>query len=104
MDQRITLQSRSVVTDALGQDTITWTDVATVWAEVVPLRGAELFAAQQIQAEHTLKFRIWYRTDVLTTWRLVWQARNHDITAVLPAGGRNERTEIFATQGIKDGR
>ena len=28
MDQRVTLQSRSVVKDAMGQDTITWVDVA----------------------------------------------------------------------------
>ena len=104
MDQSVTLQSRSVVADAMGQDTITWTTVATVWAEVVPVRGAEFFAAAQTQASQTLKFRIWFREDVDATWRLIWQSRNHDIIAVMPFGRSRERLELYATEGVKDGR
>jgi head-tail adaptor len=41
LTERVTLQSRSVAKDAYGQDTITWTDVATVWARVcAPSAGA----------------------------------------------------------------
>lgn len=103
LDQRITLQSRSVAADAAGQDTITWTDVATVWAQVQAVRGREFFAAAQVQQEQTLKVRIRYRADVLPTWRLVWQGRNHDITGVISVG-RKEMTEIMCLQGVKDGR
>lgn len=103
LDQRVTLQSRSVVQDAHGQDTITWVDVATVWAQVQALRGREFFAAAQVQQEQSLKVRIRYRTGVLTTWRLVWQGRNHDITGVIPVG-RNDMLEIMCLGGVKDGR
>ena len=103
LDQRVTLQSRSTVQDAHGQDTITWVDVATVWAQVQAPRGREFFAAAQVQQEQSLKVRIRYRADVLTTWRLVWQGRHHDITGAIPVG-RNDMLEIMCLAGVKDGR
>lgn len=103
LDQRVTLQSRSVATDANGQDTITWVDVATVWAQCQALRGREFFAAAQVQQEQTVKVRIRYRADVVQTMRLVWQGRAHDITGVVPVG-RKEMLEIMCLQGVKDGR
>lgn len=103
LDQQVTLQSRSVTQDAAGQEVITWVDVATVWAQVQAVRGREFFAAAQTQQEQTVKVRINYRADVLLTWRLVWQGRNHDITGVIPVG-RNDMLELMCLQGVKDGR
>ncbi len=103
LDQRVTLQSRSVVKDAMGQATITWTTEATVWAQVQAVRGREFFAAAQVQQEQTVKVRIRWRTGVSPTWRLVWQGRAHDITGIVPVG-RNDMLEIMCLQGVKDGR
>ena len=103
LDQRITLQSRSVTTDATGQDTITWIDVATVWAQCQALRGREFFAAAQVQQEQSVKVRIRYRADVTQTMRLMWQGNPHDITGVIPVG-RKEMLEILCLAGVKDGR
>lgn len=86
LKERVTLQSRSVAQDAYGQDTITWTTVATVWARVRPLNGREFFAAAQTQQEQTIKAVIRYRADIQHTWRLVWQGRAHDITGIAPMG------------------
>ncbi len=103
MDDRVTLQRRVVVTDAMGQDAITWTDVATVWADVEGLRSREFFAAAQTQQEQTVKVRMRYRADVVQGWRLVWGGKGHDIVSVVPVG-RKEALEILALQGVKDGR
>lgn len=103
LDQRVTLQSRSVTTDAMGQETITWLDIATVWAQCQAVRGREFFAAAQVQQEQTIKVRIRYRADVSMLTRLVWQGRAHDITGVVPVG-RKEMLEIMCLQGVKDGR
>jgi len=102
-DQRVSLQSRSIVKDDFGQDTITWVDVCTVWAQVQAVRGREFFAAAQVQQEQTVKVRIRYRAGVLTTWRLVWLGQPHDITGVIPVG-RNDMLEIMCMAGVKDGR
>lgn len=103
LDQRVTLQSRSSTQDAHGQDTITWVDIATVWAQVQSLRGREFFAAAQVQQEQSIKVRVRYRTDVTQTCRLVWNGVNHDITGVIPVG-RNDMLEIMCLAGVKDGR
>ena len=103
LDQRVTLQARSVVTDGFGQDTITWVDIAIVWAQCQAVRGREFFAAAQVQQEQTIKVRIRYRADVSTLTRLVWQGRAHDITGVVPVG-RKEMLELMCLQGVKDGR
>ena len=102
LTERITLQSRSVAKDSYGQDTITWVDAATVWARVRAIHGREFFAAAQVQQEQTIKVLIRQRSDVLPTWRLMWQGRAHDITGVIPIG--REWTEIMCLQGVKDGR
>lgn len=103
LDQRVTIQQRSVVADAVGHDTITWVDVATVWAQCQPVRGREFFAAAQVQQEQTVKVRIRYRSDVTPLHRLVWQGRAHDITGVVPVG-RKDMLELMCLQGVKDGR
>lgn len=103
LDQRITLQRRVVVQDVYGQDTITWTDIATVWAQCQQLRGREFFAAAQTQQESSVKVRIRYRTDVDQTCRLIWRGVNHDITSAITVG-RKEMTEILCLAGVKDGR
>lgn len=102
-DQRVKLLVRSVVKDAVGQDTITWVELATVWAQVQALRGREFFAAAQTQQEHSVKVRIDYRDDVDLTMRLEWRGQGYDITGVVPVG-RLDMIELICLSGVKDGR
>lgn len=104
MDQRVTLQSRSVVKDAMGQDTITWVDVATVWARRINQRSAEAFQAAQMGDDDVVELHIRHRADVLTTWRLQWGGVGYDITSVSDFGGRKDRTRLLCRRGVKDGR
>lgn len=103
LDQRVTLQERSVTTDDYGQDAIVWVDIATVWAQCQALRGREFFAAAQTQQEQTVKVRIRYRAGIDQKCRLVWKGVSHDITGVIPVG-TNEMLEIMCMAGVKDGR
>lgn len=104
LDQKVTLQSRSNSVDAVGQSTITWTDIATVWAGLVSRpRSREFDAAGGTQNEQTVTFRVVYRTDVDATCRLVWEGRNHDVIAADPVK-RDGWLYITCLQGVKDGR
>jgi len=40
--KRLLLQSRSTAQDSSGGQSVTWTDVATVWGEIQPLTGHKL--------------------------------------------------------------
>jgi SPP1 family predicted phage head-tail adaptor len=61
LNRRITLQSRSTGQDTSGGQLLTWTDVATVWAQVEPLNGRELLAAQAVQSSVSHQITIRYQ-------------------------------------------
>ena len=50
LDKRITLQSRSATLDSYGQEIDSWTDVATVWANVKPVGGREKLRSMQVDS------------------------------------------------------
>ena len=102
-DQRVSIFTRSVVKDGLGQSTITWVPLATLWAKVIALNAREFFSAAQTQQELSIKVRIDYRADIDPTMRLEWRGQGYDITGVLPVG-RNDMLELICLQGVKDGR
>jgi SPP1 family predicted phage head-tail adaptor len=104
MDQRVTLFSRSVVADAMGQDTITWVDEGDVWAARINQRSAEAVQAAQIGDDDVVELHIRYRADVLTTWRLEWGSVGYDIVSATSFGGRKDRTRLIVRRGVKDGR
>ena len=91
---RVTLQRKVVTRDAYGGEVITWTDVATVWAAVEPLRGRELEAAAQAGAELSARIVMRYRSDVVPEWRVAWDGHVYDIEAVVDVDGRHRTLEL----------
>lgn len=105
LDQRLTLQSRAAGVDVLGQASGAWTTVAEVWGRARPLRSREIFAAGQAQSVADVEFTIRYRTDIGTTWRVLWRGVPHDITgAPIDVDGQRHWLELLATSGVRDGR
>jgi len=92
---RVTLQSKGTTRDTYGGETITWVDLATVWADCSPLSGREYLAARVEVAETIIKIRIRWRADVSTTTRAVWDGRTYDIEAALDTGGRHEELVLM---------
>jgi SPP1 family predicted phage head-tail adaptor len=95
LDRRLTLQRRTLIENDYGEAVETWTDLATVWAEKIPVRGAERYAAMQTVAEVDCKFRIRYRRGVTPLDRVVCEGITYDVQGVLEIG-RREGLEILA--------
>lgn len=89
MDRRIQILSRSTSKNAFNEDVATFAVIATVWGQKVELAGAESLAAQQVSSQKTTKFRIYYRSDVLATSRLVVDGLTHEITYIAELGRRD---------------
>jgi len=102
LDQRVTLQAKSASRAANGEEVVTWTDVATVWASVQQLRGKEFFAGAQMQDEIDVRVRLRYRTGVTRDQRLMWNGAPLDIVSVI-ALGRNEALELMCVSGVRNG-
>jgi SPP1 family predicted phage head-tail adaptor len=88
LDRRITLQTLTISRDGYGATIETWTDLDTVWAEVVPLKGTEYFAAAQIVVEEQLKFRIRYRSDLTEKVRITYNGQTYDVQNITEIGRR----------------
>lgn len=105
MTERVTFQAKSVTKNAIGEDVVTWANVATVWAEVRPLRGREFYAANQTQQVVDVRFLIRERAGLTVDQRLLWKSTPYDITGLIPGTGPYEGTlEVMATNGVRNGR
>jgi len=103
LDQRITIQQRTVGQDAAGGATYTWSTLATMWARAQPLRGREFLQAAQTQANVDVKFSIRYRSDVAPTMNVSWRGVDHNIAAVMDVEGAKEWLELMCVMGPRDG-
>lgn len=109
LDQRITLQRRNTGADALGQESTTWADYATVWGGVTTKRGREYFAAGAVQGEAAMAVRIRYRADVVElgsgALRVVYRGQPYDITEPpQDVDGQREAIDLFCSTAARDGR
>ena len=96
---RVKIQEESKTADSGGGYVLAWSDVATIWADVQPASGREVFHAQQLQKNVTHRITTRYRTDVSTANRLLWGSRSFNIRAVLTVSERNRYTLILAEEG-----
>lgn len=80
---RVTIQSKSATQNSYGEEVITWSTLATVWAAVEPLSGREWLEGRQVTAEVTTRIRIRRRGDVTPEMRVVYGSKTYDIMAVI---------------------
>ena len=89
LDRRITLQRKTQAENSFGEPVEAWVDMATVWAEKLPLRGSTAFAANQRLAEAETKWRIRYRQNLTPLDRIIDdEGRPCDVLGVLEIGRR----------------
>jgi SPP1 family predicted phage head-tail adaptor len=97
MRERVTIQTPSEVRTPVGETTLTWGALATVWASVDGLSTRDILQAQQANLVATHRIRIRYRADVTHTQRIIWRGRTMEIASVVE---RDNRTalEILARE------
>jgi SPP1 family predicted phage head-tail adaptor len=90
--------------DASGEPVPTWPVFATRYADIEPLAGRELVAAQQRFAETTHQVRIRYLAGLNSkTMRLKQGTRVFDITGVLDKDDRHQEQIVYCKQGVGSG-
>lgn len=105
---RVTFQRRSTVTDSFGAQSETWTDVATAWADISPLSGRELLAAQAVNVEisHTVTIR--YQAQfagpkAVAAMRIVYGDRIFNIHSSLDVDERHRELKLTCSEGLNNG-
>lgn len=97
---RITLEEPGTAQTADGGLVAAWTPRATVFAEVLELRGREFIAAREAHASLDVKVRLRYRSDVRPTWRVRFGARVLEIVHAVDVGGRNRLLELMCKEQV----
>jgi SPP1 family predicted phage head-tail adaptor len=89
-----------------GEPDEVWTDLATVWADVRPLRGKSLFEAQQAMSKVNTVIEIRYSTTVASVtaaMRVSFNSQLFDIEAVVSPEYTNERLLLQCSTGVNEG-
>lgn len=86
---RMSLEAPSRMAGEGGGATVSWKQIAKVWAQVVPIYGREVFQADVIAALAMHEVRLRYRADVTPEMRFTMVGRVFDIRAVRDIEGRH---------------
>lgn len=105
---RITFQQRGMSADSFGAQAETWTNVATVWADVSPLSGRELLAAQAVNVEISHKITIRWQQQfagpkAVAAMRIVYGSRIFDIHSSIDTDERRKTIELSCAEGLTNG-
>jgi SPP1 family predicted phage head-tail adaptor len=95
--ERVTVQAFTTATDEYGQQTEVWSDVATVWAAVLPQGGRERMKAEQVSPVERVLVVMRYRPDVTPQERIVHRGRVLEVHSVSDARSGRTWLEIDCT-------
>ena len=101
--QRVTIEtpteSQSATTGAVSK---TWATFATRWAEKLDLSGREFFAARQVNAETTTRWRLRFVSGITKKMRITHGGLVYAILSVLQPDGRKIVSEVLTSEGVID--
>lgn len=98
--EQVTIQQQSITHNAYGEEIVTWADVATVWASILPKASGERFitGAAQVQAEITHTVRMRYRSGLSAEMRLQWGTRNLAVETLVDPDGRTRELVLMCSE------
>ena len=95
---RVTIQNLTTAQDSFGDIVETWSDFATVWAQVEDLSGREFFAAAQVNSEIKTRVRIRYMEGVKPTMRILHGTRTLEIISPIDPDGKRRMLELLCRE------
>lgn len=87
---RVVIQANTPSDNAFGEPVRSWATLATVWAEVETMNGAEALASGAERTTSPVVFTFRHRSDVTTDHRITWDGGEYDIESLENVAGRNK--------------
>lgn len=92
--ERVTVQRPTSSTDSLGETTLAWSTLTTVWASVNGVSSTEALADGQQEARVTHRVRLRHIDGLKHTDRFVWRSRILQIVSLLEYDNRSEHVAV----------
>lgn len=90
----VTIRQKTSTQDEAGQPVLTYSNLATVWANIRHLSGVETIKSEAPTSVVKASIRIRRRTDVTAAMEVVHGATIYEIKAVLPDEESRERLDL----------
>jgi SPP1 family predicted phage head-tail adaptor len=102
---RVTVEELITDLDSDGATLEAWYPIGPpLSAEILPLSGRELIAADAVQSKVTTRIRIRYRPGIIPSMRAVHREEVYNIEAVIPDNNSGIRwLTLQCTSGVNDG-
>lgn len=100
---QISIETKTISTDAYGGTVETWNDICAAWAAIEPLQGRELVSAQAVNAETTVKITMRYRSGMTTDKRIVHAGKYYNVLSVLDVENRHQQLICLCSEGLNEG-
>lgn len=75
--------------EATGEEITTWQDEGSCWSAKYPTNGGRLIAADGVNYEQYTSFRMRYRDNVTTGWRIRYNGAEYEIVNTQELGRRH---------------
>lgn len=97
---RVTIQQATTTRDGFGAEVEAWSTLATVWAKIETVSGAETIGPEQV-ATATLTHQVTVRSrdDLKPTMQVIWNARTFTIRAVV-ADNANKQIMLLCDEVV----
>jgi SPP1 family predicted phage head-tail adaptor len=107
LNRRVSLQQKQETPTGTGGSTISWVEVAKVWANLRMLNGIETAKSDFPVSVAKASIRIRWREDIDPTWRVVYVSNSKtmtfDVKALLPDLVGREYLDLSVEVGQDDG-
>lgn len=100
LNRRVKIQQLAAGQDALGQPVQTWSDLATVWANIKFNSGSETIKATAESSTAKASIRVRYRADITAGMRVLHGTTVFNIVAVLPDEQSRQHVDL-ACENVK---
>lgn len=97
--ERVIIERPVRTADGAGGADVTWEALASVWAEVVTLAGAETVVGERHEARQAHRITIRFRDDVTAEMRLSWCGAVLNIRGIRDPDGKRRWLAINAEGG-----
>lgn len=101
--RQVVLEQPSTVKDAAGQVIESWTEVATVYAEIQQLTGREVLAATGKVSIVDAQIDMRYRDGLSPAMRARYRGQIYNIAAIIDVDTRHETTRLLCATGANRG-
>ena len=96
LNKRVDIMGYVTSKDEMGQSKQSLQKLATVWADIKPMRGSELYEVGRLQSKMTHRIYIRYLPDVTTSNWIVYNGKRFNIVSVVNPDYENKYLEIYA--------